>query len=70
MLFHILYSILDFSHQRMGSKVMSENTREGSSNNAVKVTLIVVVGLIILTCILAFTGVSVAFLLNAPWLSF
>ena len=70
MLFYLLYSILEFGYQRIGSKVMSENKREGSSNNTVKVTLIVVAGLIILTCIIAFTGVSVAFFLNAPWLSF
>ena len=49
---------------------MSENNREGSSTNMVMVTLIAVVGIIILTCILAFTVVSVAFLLNAPWASF
>ena len=46
---------------------MSENNREGSSKNTVMVTLIVVVGIIILTCVLAFTAVSVAFVLNAPW---
>ena len=47
---------------------MSENNRERSSKNTVMVTLIVVVGIIILTCILAFAAVSVAFFLNAPWL--
>lgn len=67
MLFDILCSILGFKHQMKGRYVMSESNEERSSNNTVKVTLIVVVGLIILTCILAFTGISVAFLLNAPW---
>ena len=46
---------------------MSENNGERSSKNTVTVTLIVVVGIIILTCILAFTGIAVAFVLNAPW---
>ncbi len=46
---------------------MSGNNREGSNKDSVKVTLIIVVGIIILTCILAFTAVSVAFVLNAPW---
>ena len=46
---------------------MSENNREHSNRNSVTVTLIVVIGIIILTCIVAFTAISVAFLLNAPW---
>jgi hypothetical protein len=49
---------------------MSESNQERSSNNTVMVTLIVVVGIIILTCILAVTGISIAFFVNAPWLSF
>ena len=49
---------------------MSENNREGSSTNMVMVTLIVVVGIIILACIVAFTALSIAFVLNAPWASF
>lgn len=49
---------------------MSENNQERTSNNTVMVTLIVVIGIIILTCIVAFTGISIAFLINAPWLSF
>ncbi len=46
---------------------MSENNRERSSKNTVAVALIVVVGIITLACVLGFTGISVAFLLNAPW---
>lgn len=46
---------------------MSENNRERSTKDSVTVTLIIVVGIIILTCIIAFTAISVAFLLNAPW---
>jgi hypothetical protein len=49
---------------------MSENNQERTSSNTVMVTLIVVIGIIILTCIIAFTGISIAFLVNAPWLSF
>lgn len=46
---------------------MSENDPKRSSRNHVTVTLIIVAGIIILTCIVAFTAVSVAFVLNAPW---
>ena len=46
---------------------MSENKQERSSRDRVAITLIVVVGIIILTCIVAFTAISVAFFLNAPW---
>lgn len=46
---------------------MSENNQERPIRDNVKITLIVVVGIIILTCILAFTGISIAFLLNVPW---
>jgi hypothetical protein len=67
MLSYIFCSILDLHDQRIRRKAMSESNRGGSSRNTVMVTLIVVVGIIILTCILAFTAVSVAFVLNAPW---
>ena len=46
---------------------MSENNREGSGKNTTMVTLIIVAGIIILTCIVAFTALSIAFVLNAPW---
>ena len=46
---------------------MSDDNRERSSKDTVKVTLIVVVGLIILACVLGFTAMSVAFFLNPPW---
>jgi hypothetical protein len=46
---------------------MSENNQERSSRDSVTVTLIVVVGIIILACIVAFAAISVAFFLNAPW---
>jgi len=46
---------------------MSESNRERFGNNTVVVTLIVVVGILILACILGFTGISVAALLNMPW---
>jgi hypothetical protein len=48
-------------------KVMSENDVERSGRDNVRITLIIVIGIIILVCILAFTVVAVAFLLNAPW---
>ncbi len=46
---------------------MSESNQERSSKNTVAVALIVVVGIITLACVLGITGISVAFLLNAPW---
>jgi len=46
---------------------MSENNGGRPKKDSVTVTLIIVVGIIILACIVAFTAVSVAFLLNAPW---
>jgi hypothetical protein len=46
---------------------MSENDRKRPSRDRVTVTLIIVAGIILLTCIVAFTAVSVAFVLNAPW---
>lgn len=46
---------------------MSEEMPERSSKNPVAVTAIVVAGIIVLTCILAVTVVSVVFLINAPW---
>jgi hypothetical protein len=46
---------------------MSENDRKRSGRDRVTVTLIIVAGIIILTCIIAFSAVSVAFVLNAPW---
>ena len=49
---------------------MSENNQERSSKDSVTITLIVVVGIIILACIAAFTAISVAFFLNPPWISF
>ena len=67
MLFHGFCSILDLSHQRIGREAMSENDRKRSGRDSVTVTLIIVAGIIILTCIIAFTAVSVAFVLNAPW---
>jgi hypothetical protein len=65
--FHILCIILELRLQRIGRKAMSENNGERSSKNTVTITLIIVVGVIIFTCILAFTAVSVAALLNMPW---
>ena len=49
---------------------MSENNQEDASKDSVKITLIVVVGIIILACIFAFTAISVAFFLNPPWVTF
>ncbi len=46
---------------------MSENGQEGSRKDIVKVTLIIVVGIIILACVLGFSAISVAFFLNPPW---
>jgi ABC-type glycerol-3-phosphate transport system permease component len=48
-------------------EAMSENNGGRPKKDSVTVTLIIVVGIIILACIVAFTAVSVAFLLNAPW---
>jgi len=67
MLLHLLCSILDLNHYQTGREVMSESNQERSSKNTVAVALIVVVGIITLACVLGFTGISVAFLLNAPW---
>ena len=64
MRFQPFRSILDLDHQPIGREAMSESK---PSRDSVKVTLIIVVGIVILTCILAFTAVSVAFVLNAPW---
>lgn len=46
---------------------MSEEMPERSSRSPVAITAIVVVGLIVLTCIVAATVITVAFLANAPW---
>lgn len=46
---------------------MSEEMPERSSKNPVAVTAIVVAGIIVLSCILAVTVITVAFLVNAPW---
>ena len=46
---------------------MSENNRERSSKDTVTIALIVVVGIIILACIVAFSAISIAFFVNAPW---
>jgi hypothetical protein len=46
---------------------MSEELPERSSKNSVAVTAIVVGGIILLTCILAITVITVVFFINAPW---
>lgn len=46
---------------------MSEEMPERSSRNPVAVTAIVVVGIIVLTCIVAATIITVVFFANAPW---
>lgn len=45
---------------------MSE-TREGSRTNAVLIAVIIVGGIVALACIAAFAGITIAFLINAPW---
>ncbi len=46
---------------------MSESNCECSSKDTVRVAWIVVGGIITLACVLGFTAISVAFVLNAPW---
>lgn len=46
---------------------MVEETPERRKSNAIAITLIVVGGLIILTCILSVLAISITFLMNAPW---
>jgi hypothetical protein len=46
---------------------MVEDVPERPKSNAVAITLIIVTGIIILTCILSFVAISIAFLANAPW---
>lgn len=67
MRFDVLCTILDLNYQRIGREVMSENNCECSSKDTVRVAWIVVGGIITLACVLGFTAISVAFVLNAPW---
>jgi hypothetical protein len=46
---------------------MVEDVPERPKSNTVAITLIIVGGIIILTCILSVVAVSIAFLINAPW---
>jgi hypothetical protein len=46
---------------------MSENDVEGPRRDTVGTTAIIVFGVIVLACILAFTIISIVFLINAPW---
>jgi hypothetical protein len=46
---------------------MSENRSTGTSSSRVVIVGIIVVGVVILACIAAFTAVLITFLMNAPW---
>jgi len=48
-------------------KPTSETNVEGSRTNAVTIAVIIVAGVIVLACIAAFAGVTIAFFLNPPW---
>ena len=43
------------------------NNEQRSSSNGVAIAAIVVAGIVILACIVAFWAVAIAFLRNAPW---
>ena len=46
---------------------MSESGSEGRKTNAVAITAIIVVGIIILACMFSVVAITMAFLANAPW---
>jgi preprotein translocase subunit SecE len=45
---------------------MSE-TNEGTRRDTVKITAIIVLGVIVFACIFAFAAISIAFFANPPW---
>jgi hypothetical protein len=49
---------------------MSEVHSNGSTTNKAVIAAIIVTGIIVLACIAAFTAISIAFILNAPWAPF
>ena len=47
---------------------MSESNNERrSGSNGVAIAAIVVAGIVILACIVAFSAIAIAFMRNAPW---
>jgi hypothetical protein len=46
---------------------MSENGTRSSGGGKVAIAAIIVAGIVILACILAFTAIAIAFVNNAPW---
>ena len=46
---------------------MSENNVGTSGSHKVAIAAIIVIGIVILACIVAFTAIAMIFLANAPW---
>jgi hypothetical protein len=46
---------------------MNENDVEGPRRDTALTTAIIVFGVIVLACVLAFTVITVVFFINAPW---
>jgi hypothetical protein len=46
---------------------MSENVPQRSTTDRVKITIIIVAGVIIFACIVGFVVITTAFFLNPPW---
>jgi len=45
----------------------SETSVERPRRNGVAIAAIIVIGIVLLACILAFTAIAIAFISNAPW---
>jgi len=45
---------------------MTENLEESKTSKEA-ITAIIVTGIVVIICILACTGVAIAFIINAPW---
>lgn len=46
---------------------MSEANVEGPRMDRVAIVAIIVIGIVVLACIVAFAGIAIAFFINAPW---
>jgi hypothetical protein len=46
---------------------MSENNQGTRGSHKVAIAAIIVAGIVILSCIVAFTAIAMAFVANAPW---
>ena len=46
---------------------MNEPNNPTTNGSKVAITAIVTIGIICLACIAAFTGITIAFFMNAPW---